>query len=223
MIKRKLLEKIATFTTWDEFLDSESESVDQDMVLTTGSDADSSGGSKVVATSIDGEDELVDVTMKDSPPRPSMVNGPRPKFISPKSYLKPSLQNMFEVGYFSGSKEMVPSGWNHIDEDKAYPSISSRNPQPEKSADEDSINGFGPKETREGSESSDEAPYTGGTYDAITRGNEESSDEDEAVPPPVRKVSCIFVIPSLLRISLESHIYSQQVAGLANDLRELVV
>lgn len=36
------------------------------MVLTTSSDADSSGGSKVVANSIDGEDELVDVTMNDA-------------------------------------------------------------------------------------------------------------------------------------------------------------
>jgi ubiquitin carboxyl-terminal hydrolase 4/11 len=31
-------------------------------VITNGSDADSSGGSKVVANSIDGEDELVDVS-----------------------------------------------------------------------------------------------------------------------------------------------------------------
>lgn len=35
-------------------------------MLTTGSDADSSGDGKVVANSIDGEDELVDVAMKDS-------------------------------------------------------------------------------------------------------------------------------------------------------------
>lgn len=34
--------------------------------MTTSSDADSSGDSKVMATSIDGEDELVDVTKKDS-------------------------------------------------------------------------------------------------------------------------------------------------------------
>lgn len=40
--------------------------MDPDIVLTNGSDADSSGGSKIIATSIDGEDGLVDVTMKDS-------------------------------------------------------------------------------------------------------------------------------------------------------------
>jgi len=74
-IKRKILEKVATFSTSEELIEeddgdeadaSAADSVDPDIVLTTGSDADSSGGSKVVATSIDGEDELVDVTMKDS-------------------------------------------------------------------------------------------------------------------------------------------------------------
>jgi hypothetical protein len=39
------------------------DNIDPDLVVTTASDADSSGDSKVNATSIDGEDELVDVTM----------------------------------------------------------------------------------------------------------------------------------------------------------------
>ncbi len=69
MIKRKILEKIATFSTSPEFDESDasvSESFDPDVVITTGSDADSSSGSKVAASSVDGDDELVDVTMKDS-------------------------------------------------------------------------------------------------------------------------------------------------------------
>jgi len=70
VIKRKILEKVATFSSHslfhsdDEASDSLADSIDPDIVLTTGSDADSSGDSKVVATSIDGEDGLVDVTMK---------------------------------------------------------------------------------------------------------------------------------------------------------------
>ena len=75
IIKRKVLEKIATFTTHQDFIEddeadtSTTDSVDPDIVLTNGSDGDFSAGgttSSVVATSIDGEDELVDVTMKDS-------------------------------------------------------------------------------------------------------------------------------------------------------------
>ena len=72
-IRRKVLEKVTTFTTSDLFVEDEDEtpasvtdSIDPDLVLTTGSDADSSGDGKVVATSVDGEDELVDVTMKDA-------------------------------------------------------------------------------------------------------------------------------------------------------------
>ena len=70
MIRRKILEKLATFTTHpgfheddEEANESAADSIDPDIVLTTGSD--SSGDSKVVANSIDGEDELVDVTMKE--------------------------------------------------------------------------------------------------------------------------------------------------------------
>ena len=64
-IQRKILEKVANLTTHKDFLDDDdteantTDGVDADIVLTTGSDADSSGDSKVVANSIDGEDELV--------------------------------------------------------------------------------------------------------------------------------------------------------------------
>ena len=70
MIKRKILEKVATFTTHSAFQDEDestsesvSESIDPELVHTTGSE--SSGDSKVVANSVDGEDGLVDVTMKE--------------------------------------------------------------------------------------------------------------------------------------------------------------
>lgn len=52
------------FTESDEETDpSTTDSVDPDLVLTNGSD--SSGEVKVIATSIDGEDGLVDVMMKE--------------------------------------------------------------------------------------------------------------------------------------------------------------
>jgi ubiquitin carboxyl-terminal hydrolase 4/11/15 len=73
VIRRKVLEKVATLTTHPAFNqeeesdeDGSSENIDPDLVVTTASDADSSGDGKVMATSIDGEDELVDITMKDS-------------------------------------------------------------------------------------------------------------------------------------------------------------
>lgn len=69
MITRKILEKVATFTTYPGFHeedDSASESIadstDPELIHATGSD--SSGDSKVVAKSVDGEEGIVDVSMK---------------------------------------------------------------------------------------------------------------------------------------------------------------
>lgn len=60
-------------TVHDDFLDSDSEeglvgssvNMDSDVVLMTGSDADSSGDGKIATQSIDGEEGLVNVTMND--------------------------------------------------------------------------------------------------------------------------------------------------------------
>jgi ubiquitin carboxyl-terminal hydrolase 4/11/15 len=72
-IRRKILEKVGTFTTHpgfkvldEEDIEENNDSMDPDLVVTTASDTDSSGDSKIVASSVDGEDDVVDVTMKDS-------------------------------------------------------------------------------------------------------------------------------------------------------------
>ena len=93
---------------------------------------------------------------------------------------------MFVVGYFEGSKEMIPSGWNVVDEDKSYPAISTRNPHVYQPIDEDSGNGF--EDSRAGSESSEEGRYpsngTSSAFSNTTRMAEES-DEDDIIPPRV--------------------------------------
>jgi ubiquitin carboxyl-terminal hydrolase 4/11/15 len=69
MIRRKILEKVATFSTFQEFEEDDeasgsvADSLDPDIVLTNGSD---SSDGKIAANSIDGEDGLVDVTMEGS-------------------------------------------------------------------------------------------------------------------------------------------------------------
>jgi ubiquitin carboxyl-terminal hydrolase 4/11/15 len=67
-IRRKVLEKVATYTTWPQLAASEddAETTDPEMVNNTASDVDSSGDSKVVAKSVEGEDDMVDVTMRDA-------------------------------------------------------------------------------------------------------------------------------------------------------------
>ncbi|KAG9230957.1 hypothetical protein BJ875DRAFT_135688 [Amylocarpus encephaloides] len=204
IITRKILEKVATFSTShlfkedDEGHTSVSDSIDPDIVLTTGSDADSSGDSKIVATSIDGEDELVDVAMKESSgatgaatskpgaTTPETTRTPstlksfpshRPKYLTPGSYLNPSLQNMFSLGHFSANREMIPSGWNVVDEDKTYPSLVSRVPRPPQSPEGDA-NGFEAQDSR--SESSvEQDTYRSDDFSQQTRMNDPDSSEDE--------------------------------------------
>jgi ubiquitin carboxyl-terminal hydrolase 4/11/15 len=77
MIKRKILEKVVTFTTSSEFdedddeaNDSVADSADRDIVIANGSD---SSDGKVMAASIDSEDGLVDITMKEINGAPDSV------------------------------------------------------------------------------------------------------------------------------------------------------
>ena len=103
---------------------------------------------------------------------------------------------MFDLGYFTGSKELVPSGWNIVDDDKTYPTLSSRNPQLQQSLDEESGNDYDMTNGRAGSESStDEDNYSSNHFSSNTRmTEEETSDEDELVsnPQPPRVSPPIF-------------------------------
>ncbi|KAK0127462.1 CSN-associated deubiquitinating enzyme Ubp12 [Cadophora gregata f. sp. sojae] len=182
-IQRKILEKIANLTTHKDFLDDHdveanaANGIDADIVLTTGSDADSSGDSKVVANSIDGEDELVDVTMKEAAANPyplETFNKRRPAFMTLGSHLEPSLQNLFKLSYFSNGKEMIPTGWSTVDDEKTYPSLSSRIQR----QDSDSIDDSDAAGSPTGSESSN-------GINVPTRMNDESSEEDDDNIPAV--------------------------------------
>jgi len=118
------------------------------------------------------------------------------------------MQNMFEVSYFSGSKEMIPSGWNVVDEDKTFTPLSSRNPQVPQYLDEDSGNGYDLANGRAGSESSSsDDPYKENDQSTATRMVEESSDEDEdedELAPSAPQVSH----PFLLRIEVSFPLWS---------------
>ena len=118
--------------------------------------------------------------------KPYLVfNKRRPKFMEPGAFIDGQFQNMFELCYFS-TNEFVPAGWQAVDEDKSFPTISSRNPhlhqEDELEDDHDMANG------RAASESSNE-DYHPETYSNTEGVNDESSEEDESVPAPVSRVS----------------------------------
>ncbi|KAK3987921.1 ubiquitin carboxyl-terminal hydrolase [Cladorrhinum sp. PSN332] len=183
IIRRKILEKIATFTTLD--LDDEAdveETTDPEM-LNTVSDADSSD-TKIMAKSVEGEEDIVDVTMSDSASAKPAVststqepltalrqfNKRRPTWTDPQEFLPAKLQNMFNMCYFQDSTGSIPTGWQSATFGNQYPSLSSRLPKPVVSDVE--MRSPGPWEGSEGSASDEAAP--------VTRMNDETSEEEDS-------------------------------------------
>ncbi|KAA6411401.1 MAG: ubiquitin C-terminal hydrolase [Lasallia pustulata] len=146
-ILRKILAKIATMTSLDILGDensSDTESTqheDSDTVLMARDDGDSSSDSKVQARSVESEDGMVDISMRDAGEKsdgvPHLSSPPEncgkrrtPHVLEPGAFIKPELRTLFDMKYFSGT-EMIPTGWSTLnDENKNYPSIASRIPQP---------------------------------------------------------------------------------------------
>ncbi|KAK4169407.1 ubiquitin carboxyl-terminal hydrolase [Cladorrhinum sp. PSN259] len=188
VIRRKIIEKIATFTTYDisSAVDDEAdvEATDPEL-LNTASDADSSD-TKIVAKSVEGEEDIVDVTMSDSASaKPAVLSTPsqepvnvlkqfnkrRPKWIDPQEFLPANLQNLFNMCYFQDGSGGIPTGWQSANHGNQYPSLSSRLPKPIVSDVE--MRSPGSWEGSEGSGSDDTAP--------VTRMNDESDAEEDSL------------------------------------------
>ncbi|KAH6610302.1 hypothetical protein Trco_000322 [Trichoderma cornu-damae] len=198
VIKRKVLERVATFSTWSKFtqrLDSESpEATEADMVMTTASDADPFGDGKVIAKSVEGEDDIVDVTMKDAhsnampPPELPLPNQPqllrqfnahRPKFVQPGEFLDPELQGLFELSYFASQSDgFVPTGWAHVDNNKALPKLADRIPESPSKEEEDQPSPESWNSTASGNDDSSNDDESPRLESVQTRMMDESSEED---------------------------------------------
>ncbi|KAG6026696.1 hypothetical protein E4U41_001198 [Claviceps citrina] len=202
VIKRKVLQKVATFSTWSKLRDVHefdmSESTDGDVVITSASDADSSGDSKVAAQSVEGEDNMVDVTMKEeavgstpkhrhdvsSCPKAAKVlkhfNEEAPKWTNPDVFLNSELQNLFELSYFrSDSDGPVPTGWSSVENTRSLPRLADRIPEPTfKEGDEgspESSHSAGSGIEESGEEGEEDRTSAESLH---TRMNDESSEED---------------------------------------------
>lgn len=184
-------------TTWvfssDEEAASEnaSDDADKDIVVTTASDA-SSGDGKVAARSVDGDDDVVDVTMKDST-APSSHEASHaakrqlpgqtepPKWLDPAVPLSEAYDNVFDITYWHSGREIIPFGHNTIDDDTSYHSISSRVRRRATPVEELVHEPVTERETTPVSEEDEDVAQLG---DSVTRMNEESSDEDDDLAAP---------------------------------------
>ncbi|KAH7162660.1 hypothetical protein B0J13DRAFT_16128 [Dactylonectria estremocensis] len=196
LIRRKVLEKITTFSTWSKLQDSNeseaSDNTDGDIVVTSASDADSSGDSKVVAHSVEGEDDIVDVTMKDASSAPvhqpkilKQFNTKRPRFIQRDGFLDPELQNLFEFSYFTDNADgTVPTGWSNVDPNRVLPKVTDRIPEPA-TEEEDEPNPESSNSTASTNEEDSTNDESSKADEGQTRMNEESSEEDYLQPARV--------------------------------------
>ncbi|KAI1267359.1 hypothetical protein F5Y18DRAFT_336069 [Xylariaceae sp. FL1019] len=189
IIRRKVLEKVATFTKHPWFVRSDdsdgSETTEPEMIGPNGSDTGSSIEGKVVAQSIRGEDDLVDVQMKDATdaknssasrfPQPSF-NRKKPVWMDHTSFLPSELQNLFEIGICGESSSPIPTGSNANMEDKDYPRLSSR-AVPDSPSSEEQLDNATTSTASNDDSSSDEVPRTSVDM-GTTRMNDESDDGD---------------------------------------------
>lgn len=93
---------------------------------------------------------------------------------------------MFEIGYCKGTKEIIPSGWNIIDEDKIYPSISSRLCQPSQTIDGEVIENEDSDSRITSSETSDE---DSANFSGASNLNEDSESDDDPIFNNVSQVN----------------------------------
>ncbi|KAI1143832.1 UCH-domain-containing protein [Hypoxylon sp. FL0543] len=190
-IRRKVLEKVATFTKHSLFARIEesdgSDTTDPEIIGLGSSDAGSSSEGRVIAQSVKGEDDMVDVQMKDAhgakdttrsdPPATHRVCRKRPSWADPRKFLPPELQNLFELCVYSEAGAWLPTGMNGVAEDKEYPKLSLRIP-PETMSSEDQLDNATNGTASNEESSSDEAPRRSAGKASFTRMNEESDEEE---------------------------------------------
>ena len=149
-ILRKILSKVDTLTTRDFLRESEEVSTDEsDMGLMTHEEATSSASSGVAARSVEGEDGMVDISMREGHEIPGEnMSAPRishppsastskpsslPRMLRPGEFITPEVRNLFEMRYFTSTTEVIPTGWKQITDDiKDYPTLRSRQPDLDK-------------------------------------------------------------------------------------------
>lgn len=145
-ILRKVLGRVDTMTT-SEIISGDAEESSEapeedDMILTTSEDADSSGGTKMKSQSGEGEEDFVTVSMRDDGETSSKASErvqrqPRSRrqsrnirILKPETFITPELRNLFQMRVFTQTGELVPTGWSGpLEDDRDFPTIESRLPR----------------------------------------------------------------------------------------------
>lgn len=92
---------------------------------------------------------------------------------------------MFQIGYCPGTRELIPSGWNTVDEEKSFPPLFTRNNQDARAFSDTDLNEDGSDGKVAGSETSEDDSTK---FSTITRMNDESESEDDLLSSHVTQV-----------------------------------
>lgn len=178
-IMKKVLAYVATLTTRDFLREEESPAsttADSDTILMNAEDADMEP--KVHTESLESEDGMVDISMKDQADRDFSTLAERfpktsnttilPKMLQPGGEITDAVRKLFEMRIVGTNNEMVPTGWTSFpSEAHDFPAVAER------CSEEQPLQAPPRKSAMETISST------------ITREESISSDEDDDDPPQI--------------------------------------
>lgn len=138
-VLKKVLGNIAGMTTrkiFDEDFNAYEEGIETPEgsdTMVMADDISSSGSNLPTAASVQGEDGIVDVSMRDASQAPETTSrSPEAgvqKLLAPTAAIPRSLRELFSI-HVTSTGEGIPTGWNQISETQDYDPIKSRIPKP---------------------------------------------------------------------------------------------
>ncbi|KAK7526740.1 uncharacterized protein IWZ02DRAFT_373000, partial [Phyllosticta citriasiana] len=204
-ILRKVLGRVATMTTRDIFAEEDSSSqifgarTASDTVMTTEEDASSITDTRVKASSIEGDESIVDVSMTEAPEAGKETNEdvtmhettPEASALQSGAFVGPGLRRLFALKYFKPGDELVPTGWSSLNSQE-LPTIESRMPvsqsrrssiQSDASHRSESSLGGQRDESPQSEETEDTAQYSNSnTVDSFDGGAQSEDELASSVP-----------------------------------------
>lgn len=209
-ILRKVISKVAGMTSRDILAEGESSSQmfssrnESDTVVTTEEDASSTTDTRVQANSVEGDEDLVDVTMTEADDAGKaeadgntekdvtmQEQGSTPSVLHPGSFINPELRRLFTIRYTKPGHDLLPTGWSGLDS-RELATIESRIPSPPSRRSSIQSNASGASRSSQGTQRSDtpesdvdeDTAQFSHTMDSFAPGDQ---SEDELAPVSISK------------------------------------
>ncbi|KAJ9608873.1 hypothetical protein H2200_006644 [Cladophialophora chaetospira] len=191
-VMKKILGNIVGMTTkriFDEDFSLTDEDVatpeDSDAMITT-DDLSSSGSGLPTATSIESEEGIVDVSMRDASQAPEPASDSTEtglqKLLQPNATVPPHFKQLFDI-QTAATGEGIPTGWNQISESGEYESIQKRIPKPVVRRPVQTSGGLSTSDDETASAASDDELADNENDDnATVESNESGSDASPLLP-----------------------------------------